>query len=273
MLGLGNSITGGFVESAFAPATFGSLDLHYDFSTLTGSDEDAVASFSNAGAGGSDYNMSNATGSQQPQLSTDEMHLNCLHFDGNDRFQIANAYLTADKTFTFFIVFESDALSADCFFAGSDAGNDQISIYNSINVVTKFNSDYTGGSPNGANIIKTSTTTGDDYDPDGDGSMNNSDITTTAFTFSTATTHVLVITRDASNTVKIFNEDQNLIGAGTSKSNGQVDTNFQVEWFGAFSNSGTSHSGTVGEVGLYNKTLTESEAQQLAGYLATKWNA
>jgi len=273
MLGLGNSMTGGAaLKAAFAPASLGSLDIHYDFSTLTGSDDDAVASFANAGAGGSDYNLSNATASQQPQLSTDEMNLNSLHFDGNDRMQMANAYLTTDKTFTFFCVFTSDDLAADTFFAGSDAGNDQIGTFNTINVTTRFNADA-GANHNSALYIKTSTTTGDEYDPDGDGSFNNSDITTTAFTFSASTTHVLVITRDASNTVKIFNEDQNLIGAGTSKTNGQADTNFDVQWIGSFSSGSSSAQGTIGEIGLYNKTLSDSEAQTLAGYLATKWNA
>tara|TARA_R100000388_G_C7205542_1_gene140796 strand:+ start:27 stop:845 length:819 start_codon:yes stop_codon:yes gene_type:complete len=272
MLGLGNSITGGAALSGFAPADFGSLDIHYDFSTLTGNDGDAVASFANAGEGGSNYNLSHSNAVQQPQVSTDEMNLNSLHFDGDDRMQMANTYLTTDKTFTFFCVFTSDNMATDTFFAGNDAGNDQIGIFNNQNVTTRFNSNA-GASHNSALYIKTSTTTGDEYDPDGDGSFNNSDITTTAFTFSASTNHVYVITRDASNTVKIFNENQDLIGVGTSKTNGHADTNFEVEYIGSFSNGSSSAQGTIGEIGLYNKTLSDSEAQTLAGYLATKWGA
>ena len=55
MLGLGNTLTGGSPPQKFTAASISSLDLWYDFSTLTGSNGDAVSSFANAGDGGSDY--------------------------------------------------------------------------------------------------------------------------------------------------------------------------------------------------------------------------
>ena len=71
MLGLGNSITGGAaLDTAFAPADFGNLDIHYDFSLLSGSNGDAISSFANGGAAGGDYDLRQTTASNQPTIDT-----------------------------------------------------------------------------------------------------------------------------------------------------------------------------------------------------------
>ena len=78
MLGLGHGITGGGVfDTVFALADLGSLDLHYDFSTLTGSGGDAVSAVTNLGDGGSNYNLSQGTSNNQPTLNTSELYNIC----------------------------------------------------------------------------------------------------------------------------------------------------------------------------------------------------
>ena len=57
-LGIGLSLTRQrILGSAFSPSDISNLDLWYDFSTLTGSDGDAITSFANGGNAGSDYNL------------------------------------------------------------------------------------------------------------------------------------------------------------------------------------------------------------------------
>ena len=175
MLGLGNTLSGGAaLSTAFTAASISDLDLWYDFSTLTGSNGDAVSSFANAGAGGSNYDLSQGTGGVQPNLDTSELALNSLDFD-NDKFQLANAYLTTDQTFSIFIVYEVDATGdVDTFIAGSTTGANQFGVYNHKNVTTRFNAGVTG-SLNNVEYIRTDQTTQD-------AGYGGSATTTTAYT-------------------------------------------------------------------------------------------
>ena len=126
MLGLGNTLMGGAPSPEFTAASISSLDLWYDFSTLTGSDGDAVSSFANGGDAGSDYNLSQGTAGRRPLLETGDMALNSVKFDNNDdRLSLDNVYVTTDQTFTFFVVFETGQAGTDIFMGGDNTVNNE----------------------------------------------------------------------------------------------------------------------------------------------------
>ena len=263
MLGLGNSITGGAaLDTAFAPADFGNLDLHYDFSLLSGSNGDGILSFANGGAAGSDYNLRQATGSNQPTIDTSAMAANSAAFDNsNDKLDSQNAYVTTDQTFTFFVVFETGQAGADAFFAG-DVGDNlnfiQLAGANGVAIQTKFVGN-TAGSNNSAVTTKTNGT---------ESAGTNGDIN---HTYRADTPEILIITRDASENNRFFNHTGGLIATSTSDAT-DSDTNFRFQRLGAAGTGGSPHDGNIGEIGLYNIKLSDSEVATLADYLATKWS-
>ena len=253
MLGLGNTLMGGAPPSEFTAASISDLDLWYDFSTVTGSNGDAQTSFANAGAGGSDYDLSQGTGSLQPNLDTSELALNSLDFDA-DRFDLANAYLTTGQTFSIFIVYEVDATGdVDTFMAGSTTGANQFGVYNHKNVTTRFNADVTG-SLNSVEYIRTDQTTQD-------AGYGGSATTTTAYTL-TVNPEILVLTRAA---------DEE-IGLSTSTTNNHANTNFEIDHIGLQSGGAAPNNGVIGEIGVYNKTLDATEVSNLITHLADKWS-
>ena len=264
MLGLGNTLSGGAaLSTAFTAASISDLDLWYDFSTLTGSNGDAVSSFANAGAGGSNYDLSQGTGGVQPNLDTSELALNSLDFD-NDKFQLANAYLTTDQTFSIFIVYEVDATGdVDTFIAGSTTGANQFGVYNHKNVTTRFNAGVTG-SLNNVEYIRTDQTTQD-------AGYGGSATTTTSYTL-TANPEILILTRAADEEIRIYNKAGALIGLSTSTTNNHTNTNFQIEYIGSQSNTGSPNNGVIGEIGVYNKTLSAGEVSSLVTHLVAKWS-
>tara|TARA_R100000315_G_scaffold49767_1_gene23928 strand:- start:197 stop:997 length:801 start_codon:yes stop_codon:yes gene_type:complete len=264
MLGLGNSITGGaqHYDTAFAPADFGNLDIHYDFSLLSGSNGDGIASFANGGAAGSDYNLAQSTGSLQPTIDTSAMAANSAAFDNsNDKLDAANPYITTDQTFTFFVVFETGQAGSDAFFAG-DVGDNlnfiQLAGANGVAIQTKFVGN-TAGSNNSAITTKTNGT---------ESAGTNGDIN---HTFRVSTPEILIMTRDASENNRFFNHTGGLIATSTSDAT-DSDTNFRFQRLGAAGTGGSPYDGNIGEIGLYNIKLSDSEVATLANYLATKWS-
>jgi len=263
MLGLGNSIIGGAaLDTAFVPADFGNLDLHYDFSLLSGSDGDGISSFANRGAAGSDYDLRQTTASNQPTIDTSAMAANSAAFDNsNDKLDSQNAYITTDQTFTFFVVFETGQAGADAFFAG-DVGDNlnfiQLAGANGVAIQTKFVGN-TAGSNNNAVTTKTNGT---------ESAGTNGDIN---YTYRADTPEILIMTRDASENNRFFNHTGGLIATSTSDAT-DSDTNFRFQRLGAAGTGGSPHDGNIGEIGLYNIKLSDSEVATLANYLATKWS-
>ena len=267
MLGLGYGTTrGGVFDTAFALADLGSLDLHYDFSTLTGSGGDVVSAATNLGEGGSNYNLSQGTDTNQPTLNTSELSLNGVDFATNDFLSLANAYTTSDETFTIFVVYEVDATAdTDTFIAGSSGSINQFGVYNHKNVTTRFNGNESAASLNNVVYTLTDTTSDDDYD--------GSTTTTTAYTL-TADPEILVVTRDASTNkeIRIYNKNKDLIGLSSSPDGAASDTNFRIERIGTLASGGGPTDGVIGEMGIYNKELSVSEVGQVVDFLVDKWS-
>ena len=263
MLGLGNSIIGTpWLESGFTPASLGNLDVHYDFSLLTGSDGDGISSFVNAGEAGSDYDLAQSTGSNQPTLDTSSMAANSAAFDNsNDRLDSSNPYVTTGKTFTFFVSFETGQAGADVYMGG-DVGDNlnfvQLAGANGVAIQTKFNGDL-----DGTNNTSVTTKINGTQSTGGDGDINH--------TYRESVPEVLIITRDASNNIRFFNHTGGLMATSTSDTTDD-DTNFRFQRLGVAGNSGSPYDGNIGEIGLYNATLSDAEVLTLATYLKDKWS-
>ena len=272
-LGIGLSLTRQrILGSVFLPSDISNLDLWYDFSTISGSTGDNVTSFANGGNAGSDYNLSQDTASDIPTLNTSEMSLNSLDFQSgsttnDDSLALDNTYITTGKTFSVFVVFELSNVGAgkdtDTFLAGTNGGNNQFGLFNHKNVTTRFNSNASGNMNTVENTITDTTSE--------DAQYTGGSTTTTSYTFG-EDPEILLITRDASNTVKIYNKAGALVGISTSYTDEHADTNFEIAHIGSFHNGSTPANGFIGEIGVYNKTLSASEVSDLITHLADKWS-
>ena len=264
MLGLGNTLLGGAVSAEFTAASISSLDLWYDFSTLTGSDGDAITSFANGGDAGSDYNLGQSTAGRRPTLETGDMALNSVKFDNSDdRLALDNVYVTTDQTFTVFIVFETGQSGSDIFFGGTASDNDQnfISLAGAHGVAIQ--TAFTGTAGGSANATVTTKTDGSESGgTNGDGNH----------TFRENTPEILLMTRAADEEMRFYNFEGTLICTEDSATDNNSNTNFRVATVGADGDGGGSHEGTIGEIGLYNKVLSASEISSLITHLASKWS-
>lgn len=251
----------------FEPSDISNLDIHYDFSKLSGSNGDAVAAATNLGGGGSNYNLAQGTGANQPTLNTSELSLNSVDFTSNDFLELASDYTTTGETFSIFVVYEVDATGdSDTFIAGSSSAINQFGVFNNKNVTTKFNGNEGAATINGAEFIRTDQTTQD-------AGYTGDATSTTAYTL-TADPEILVLTRDASSDkeIRIYNKNGALVGLSSSPSGAASDTNFHIGQIGLLPTGGTPADGVIGEMGIYNKTLSASEVSSLVTYLADKWS-
>jgi len=264
-LGLGLSLTRQrILGSAFSPSDISNLDLWYDFSTLTGSDGDAITSFANGGNAGSDYNLGQSDAGKKPLLETGDMALNSVKFDNSDdRLNLDNVYVTTGQTFTFFVVFETGQSGSDVFFGGTSTDNDQNMISlagaNGVAIQTRFTG-TSGGSAN--NLITTKTDGTESGGTNGDAN----------YTFRENTPEIMVMTRADDEEMRFYNHNGDLICTEDSATNNNSDTNFRVATVGADGDGGGAHEGTIGEIGLYNKVLTSTEISDLITHLKDKWS-
>ena len=250
------------VQGGFEPADFGSLDIHYDISLQSGSHSDLIDRVINRGAGGNTYDIVQAVDANQPRLDTSSMGLKSLSFDNsNDRLDSGTAYVTTDQTFTFFAVFETGQAGADVFFAGDVSNNlnfIQLAGANGVAIQTKF-----VGNTAGSNNAAVTTKIDGSQSAGTDGDIN--------YTYRVSTPEILIITRDASENIRFFNHTGGLMATSTSDAT-DSDTNFRFQRVGLAGTGGSPYDGNLGELGLYNKKLTDAEVLTLANYLASKWS-
>ena len=253
MLGLGNSLTsiysGTIYKELSELANSADLDIHFDFSTLTGAHGDAVAAATNLGAAGSGKNINAKNGT--PTLDTVTMSRNSVSFDGTDDIlKMAAAYTTTGKAFTFFIVFNklddtNDVAVANAFnaeedyFIIKDSGND---------IATRFNGET------GVTIGMDSTTS-----------------STINYSYTSTHNGVLVIQRVGSGAVEIY-ADNGLYVAKKSNAATKAGADFTLGAIGGTtSGSLADMGGTIGEVGIYDTALSDADAIILAQELSRKW--
>ena len=133
------------LAGGFTAASISNLDLWYDFSTVTGSNGDAVSSFANAGGAGSDYNLSQGTGSIQPNVDTSELSLNSLNFDNDKRPRRQDRLETYVENGAFYITTRECLLESKLRYSGktgilemSQEKSFQIDTYNDLELIKKL---------------------------------------------------------------------------------------------------------------------------------------
>ena len=250
------------VKSAFQPSDLGDLPIHYDMSLVTGSHGDLVDRVDNSGTAGTSYDIVGSGDSTLPRLDTSSMNANSLSFDNtDDRLATSSVYVTTSQTFTFFVVFETGQAGTDIFAAG-DVGVNlnfiQLAGANGVAVQTKFVGNTTSPHNNSVTTkIDGSQSTGTD------GDIN--------YTYRVSTPEILIITRDASENIRFFNHTGGLMATSTSDTT-DSDTNFRFQRVGINGTGGSPYDGNIGEMGIYNETLSDADVTTLAHYLADKWD-
>ena len=255
------------LNSGFALADIGNLDLHYDFSLLSGSNGDNVTSFANSGGGGSDYDLSQSNAAFYPTLDTSELSLNSVDFGTGDFLELGSNYTTTGEAFTIFVVYEVDSTSdVDTFIAGDSGAINQFGVYNHKNVSTRFNGNEAAATTNAVEYIRV------DIDTQ-DAGYSGSATSTTAYTL-TADPEILVLARDDSSDkeIRIYNKNKDLIGLSSSPSGAVSDTNFVIGQLGRQAGGGGTTAGVIGEIGVYDKKLTVSQVNQVVDFLKDKWS-
>ena len=199
-----------------------------------------------------------------------QQHRACLSFDGNeDRMQLNSPITTTNGDFTIvFVQRPSGDPAADAIIAGTTGGQNQIKI-NANAILIRCNST---GSANVFNQIKASNTTaysvGSRGTPVDKGGSNNS--------FLNNQSEFLAVVKEKNsidNKEKVYLYDvQDLIGedlldsSGAGGNSGYPDnsanptnTEFQIEYVGAFSSNQSDYSGEVAVISIYDRALSTAE--------------
>ena len=257
MLGLGNSITRGAVlDTDFTAASISGLDIWYDFTTTTASDGTNIDSHANLGEAGSNYNITAHSNSlKRPKVDTSTLNDRSAFFDGNDSFILDNVYTTTGETFTVFWVIKKGSVSeSDILIAGTETDPiNEIRLATANAITMQFNGEVDSDGDNSAfNLLVNNTNNGTANEP------------------FTTDTNIYVLTKAADNTVKLYSKD-NFVGQATAASDGDETTNLRFERFGAESDGGGGLGARIGELGVYDSVISDSDRNSLISSLKTKW--
>jgi hypothetical protein len=264
MQGLGNSIykesvrncvKHGFLMDAHSYGH--KLQLHYDFSLLTGDDGDNLAStaITNLGIGGSSYNGEIQAGSLA--VSDGFTGINSLQLDGtNDYMSLSGAFTATDQNWTMFCVFHLDGtIGQDSMLAGSSGGVNRVNIYNNNNVHVRANGT---GSSNGAKLIAT----------------NNTNNSSTSYQWNNDP-DILVVRQDSDKSLYTYSGSAAAstawyVGKSTDYS-AASNTNIKIQHVGAHADEANDFQGWIGEIGVYDQDIGEQSVKDLIHALKDKW--
>ena len=252
MLGLGTSVTsidsGQIYKELSELSNYADLDIHFDFSTLSGDHGDAVTAVNNLGVTGVTNRINSAEGA--PTLDRTSLSRACVDFpnsgDNDNILDMAASYATTGKPMTFFIVFQWDAAATNTIVANTDDGDDDYLL-----LTTGGRAKFRMAGGTAANII-TSNTNGDTVD----------------YTPAIGTPTVYLIQR-AGDGDCLFYADNNILIAALGDTG---DANFTLGAIGGTtSGSIVDFNGKVCEVGLYDEDISVDNVAILLESLCTKW--
>ena len=262
MLGLGTSITS--IDSAqiykeadeFADAA--ELDVWFDFGLLTGAQDSEVTAVTNLGIGGSTYNID--ANVDVPTLDYVLMHRPSVKFDGssNEALELASAYSTTGKPYTWFIVLYRAEDSNDVIISNALDGAEYFSLRgngSSIRVaMADMSSDRTiaFNSTGGGTVNYT-------YQDASDADSNG--------------IQIIVYNRNSSGVVKVYNHLGQFI---TTNSNAHLKAAADMTVGaigGTSSGSLADFNGNIGEFGMFDADIDIVNCVELAKNLAIKWGA
>jgi len=248
MLGLGASSTSiasaNIYKELSELANYADLDLHYDFSLLTGDNGDEVTAVTNLGAGGATYNID--SNDVTPLLDTTTLSRSSVLFDtNNDVLNMAAEYTTTGKAFTLFVVFQKDDTSKDVVIAAD--GNDNYLKIAQNNMEMKL------GTSSAFSIV-----------------CNNTNNSTINYAVVNEVPTVFVITRQTGGNMSVF-ADNGLKIAVKANAAAQAGATLAIQAVGGTAESDADLLGNICEVGLYDANLSDANIIILAKELSTKW--
>jgi len=256
MLGLGTSVTsfdsGQIYQELSELSNYTDLDIHFDFSTLTGAHGSEVDTVTNLGQTGGANSITSNEGA--PTLDRTSLSRACVDFpnsgDNDNILDMAASYTTTGKPMTFFIVFQWDAAASNTLVANADDSSDD---YFLLTTGGRGKFRMAGGTV--SNII-TSNTSG----------------STIAYTPVINTPIVYLIQRAEEGSFNIYADNNLLIAVISDPGGANDDANFTLGAIGGTtSGSIVDFNGKVCEVGLYDADISDSNIPFLLESLCTKW--
>lgn len=234
------------------------LRLWYDFSTTTESHGTSISSFLNAGATGATHNLVQDAETTEPTVDTTGMGLTCLKFNNiNDGFALANEFDSANtNTVVAVIRSNTGTWSWDNIFSGVQAGVNRIYVESRNKLSLRYNADYPEDPAFNSTIgIFVNDTT--------NGTIN--------YPIPTDSVEVLVIRKDGSNNLHIYNKNGDKI-AYMAYSDSFLDMGVGIGYVGTRQNSTESFGGFIGELAVYDGHVDEATCKNIATGLRDKWS-
>jgi len=235
-------------------ANYADLDIHFDFSTLSGDHGDAVTAATNLATGLSPQDYAIVSNEGAPTLDRTSLSRACVDFpnsgDNDNILDMAASYTTSGKPMTFFIVFQWDAAATTTLVASADDGDED---YFLLTTGGRGKIRMDGGAV--TNLI-TGNTTG----------------STIAYTPVINTPIVYLIQRVADGSFNVYADNNLLIAYASDPGGRNDDANFTLGAIGGTtSGSIVDFNGKVCEVGLYDADIGDAGVSILLESLCTKW--
>jgi len=251
MLGLGTSVTsidsGQVYKELSELSNYGDLDIHFDFSTLTGDHGDAVTSVANLGDTGLTNRINSAEGA--PTLDRTSLSRACVDFpnsgDNDNILDMTASYTTSGKAMTFFIVFQWDATGNQVLVADADNSYADYITLGPVGVRIAL----AGGSASAV-------------------AFNNTNNSTVSYTPEVNTLTVYLIQRLSGGDLNFYADNGIFVAALADTG----DATFKLGAIGGTTSSTlTDFNGKVCEVGLYDTDISDAGIANLLESLCTKW--
>ena len=249
MLGLGASATSiasaNIYKELSELANYADLDIHFDFSLLTGANASEVTAVTNLGQGSS-LDITSNTGAPTLDAST-AFSRKSVKFDASDEILNMEAeYTTTNEAFTFFIVFNKADVTNDLTVSSASNAN---SIKLEQDVIT-----MQLGSDNTFTVNHGTTSAG-----------------TVDYEIQASTPTLFLIRRDAGGTVFIY-ADNFIFIAQKGNAAAKAGDNFSIQHIGGTEEGTISDfTGNIGELGLYDLDIESAPAEILMKELCEKW--
>ena len=254
MLGLGTSVTnidsGQIYRELSELDRFVDLNLHFDFSILTGVHGSEVTAAPNLPSSAFDIISNNGT----PTLDRGAFGgRSTVAFAGEgDYLNLGREFTSSNKSFTFFIVFQR-ADDESLAITGS-------SVITSVTNYIKFTGEGTEietvmGEDDGALIT----------------TLASDDNSTVDYTQVTGVPSVLVMRRDTGGMVYVYADNGILIAVGEEDIKTAMDFRLLTIGGNVGLHPSTTYKGNIGEVGMYDTDIGEADAITLSKELSTKW--
>lgn len=257
-IGIGNSIASKQPGGEFSLDGLGlDLKIWYDFSTSTDSHGTDVGTFPNAGNTGSTHNLVQDAETTEPTVDTAGMKLKCLKFDNvNDGFALANEFDSANtNTIAAVIKSNTGAWNWDNIFSGTTAGVNRIYVESAYKLSLRYNANYPPDPFNSTIGIF----------------LNNTDNGTINYPLPTTSVEVLILRKDGSNNLHIYNKNGDKI-AYLAYSDSFLDMGVGIGYVGTREASNESFGGFIGELAVFDGHVDEATCQTIATGLRDKWS-